>query len=115
MRWPWLRFEKFYEAHLKRKIIEELTQRKIVMIGALYSNTNYDGKDNHEKREQIIQRIEDNFSETVKKLYNKEYAKKQEEEEDVLEANPFFAASKQGLENQGVPDVKEFLEEEEYE
>lgn len=110
MGWPWLRFEKFYEAHLKRKIIDELTQRKIAMVGALYSNPNYDGKENHDKRDQIIQRIEENFNDTVKKLYNKAY--QVEEEKDELKDNPFFAASERGLKEQGVPELKEFLEEE---
>jgi hypothetical protein len=102
--WPWRRFEAFYEAHQKRQIIDELTTRKIAMINALYSNSNYDGQENNEKRDRIIQTLEDQFNESVAILYGVKQTAKDKDEID--ENNPFFQAMKRGLERQGVLDVE---------
>lgn len=102
MQWPALRFERFYEAFLRRQIIEELTSRKISMINALFSNSNYDG-DNAKIRDQVIERLEDQFNDALALLYGG----KRSEDEEIDKDNPFFAAMDRGLKRQGVPTVDE--------
>ena len=99
MGWPWLRFEKFYAAYLRRKVIEELAARKIAMSAALYANTNYDSEENRNKREQVLERMEEQFNEICRRLYN--YKEIQEEERKFKE-DPFFKAMERGFERQGL-------------
>lgn len=100
MQWPWRRVEAFYDAHLKRKMIQELTQRKIHMISALFSNSNYDSQENSQKRVEIIEKIEDDFNEAVRRLYQD--PKEAEAEREAFKENPFFSAMNRGLKKQGV-------------
>lgn len=87
------------------------------MISALYANTNYDMKENQSKRDQILQRIEEGFNQTTINLYNgslTEQQKEQQKEEEEYQKNPFFNQVEKGLKNQGVPELKEFLDEEDW-
>lgn len=103
-----MRFERFYEALTKRQIYDELTQRKLGMINALYSNSNYDGE-NAKIRDQVIEQLEEQFSNAMSSLYGGVNP-----EDDVIDKdNPFFQAMERGLKNQGVPSLDEIKETEE--
>jgi hypothetical protein len=102
MNWPAIRVEKFFDAYYKRKIIEELNQRKLGMISALWANSNYDGEKNAEIRQRIIDQLEEQFSTTCLKIYNPGYKSKDEIEEEKLKSNPFFAAGRKKLVEQGL-------------
>jgi hypothetical protein len=103
LEWPALRFERFYEAYMKRQVSEELTQRKLMMINALYSNSNYDGE-NSKIRDQVIERLEDQFTAAIRAMYA---GKTDSSEEEIDKNNPFFGAMERGLERQGVPKLEE--------
>jgi hypothetical protein len=107
MKWPDLRFEKFYESFQRRKIIEELTLRKIMVGSAVYGNPNYDGEDNKGKREQWIAALEEQFQEQVKRLFDPTRVDK---EKQIMEKDPFFQAMERGLAKQGVPTLEDTLE-----
>lgn len=108
MQWPWLRVEKFWESHQKRIIVDELKARKISMINAIYSNSNYDGQENQGVREKIVGGLEDQYSEAVLALYHGPGPTKAEVEDKKMKENPFFQAMERGMERQGVPGLEEF-------
>lgn len=91
LEWPWRRFEKFYEAFLRRTIIEGLERRKDSMIASLWANSNYD--DEKGTREKAIEEIEGNFQEAVLQLY---FSESHQQEEEINESNPFFKSAKEG-------------------
>ena len=99
MCWPDLRFEKFYEAFQRRKIIEELTLRKIMTGSAVFGNPNYDGEDNQGKREAFIQALEESFREQVYDLY---HPGRKEREDETMRNDPFFKPMYKALEERGV-------------
>jgi hypothetical protein len=85
--WPWKRLEAFLEAHQKRKVAEDLNQRKQAQIMALFSNPNWDGE-NAEKRQEFIDNMERQFEESLMTIYGGQI---QVDEEDVdLYNDPFF-------------------------
>lgn len=106
MGWPWLRVEKFYEAHLKRMVVEELQKRKIAMMTALYANTNFDGSENSSKREQALQRMEEQFQEAIRNLYRTPQQVAAKAAEEDLEGDPFFQPMYKSLREKGILDEK---------
>lgn len=72
------------------------------MISALFANTNYD--ESPQEREKAITSIENNYNEVMYSIYNGTI-----EEDEIGEENPFFAAHKKGMIEQGIPEVSEFL------
>lgn len=102
MNWPALRFEKFFESMQKRKLVDELKQRKFAMLNAMYSNSNYDGE-NSKLREQAIENLEAQFANATTIIYTG----KSPDEEQIDADNPFFKAVDRGLERQGVPTLEQ--------
>lgn len=86
--WPASRFEAFYESFSKRKITEQLEDRKNAMIAGLHGNSNFSG----EALGKAVQSIEDSFSEAVAALYRP--ADAEDEAEKALKENPFFTSMK---------------------
>ena len=41
--WPWKRFERFYEAFMRRTLVEKIEKRKEMMIAALWANSGFEG------------------------------------------------------------------------
>lgn len=74
-----------------------------MMINALYSNSNYDGKEGNEARKEAIENLEEQFTEVTVRLYNGTSRRMREEE--AMKTNPFFTAAERGLKAQGVPDL----------
>jgi hypothetical protein len=99
MGWPDLRFEKFYEAFQRRKVIEELTWRKLLIGAAVYGNSNYDGEENKGKREEWLKALEENFQQQVYDIY---HPGRKERENEAMRKDPFFQAMYRGLEKQGI-------------
>ncbi len=75
-------------AFIRRKTVEELTDRKIAMIAALYANSNYDSSEGQDARAQMIGAIEENYEETCIKIYGSTTP----EVRKIAEDDPFFAA-----------------------
>lgn len=88
--WPWKRFEKFYEAFARRKIVEELTQRKLLTISSFYSNPNYDSKEVN--RDDMIKKLEAQFAELIDNIYLPTIDLKGAKEFEDTSNDAFFAA-----------------------
>ncbi len=91
--WYWKKFEKLYEAHLKRKAVESAAKTKDAMISGLWGNPNFD--DEKQTRKNALIEIENSYQEAVLNVYNKE-----RQVEIDFKDDPFFAAMK-------IPDVPE--------
>lgn len=74
---------------MRRKAIEELDQRKIAMISALYANTNYNSSEGRQARTDFIEAIEENNRETVLRIYGADAAS---DVWKIEEDDPFFNA-----------------------
>jgi len=92
LEWPWQKFDALYAAHSKRIIKEELVQRKIGQINALWANTNLDSAEAN--RGQALKDVEEQFDSAIDALYSDEV---DEEQRDELKENPFFAPVEKGL------------------
>lgn len=64
------------------------------MIAACYSNPNWDGKDNADKRKQYLDDINRHFNQAITAIYYPDGPR----EADVDWDNPFFAAHKREIE-----------------
>lgn len=84
---------------MKRQLIESLETRKDRMIAALWSNSNWD--DDKGSRKDAIEEIEENFEEATEMILLG--IGPQEEEVEIDEDNPFFAAAKRGVEKIQAP------------
>lgn len=84
------------------------------MITALYANTNYDGKDEQQKRIDALQRMEDQFKETIYNLYRTEKQIKQKRDEENMWDDPFLKPAYKDLKERGLIVTADELEEEEY-
>lgn len=78
-----------YAAFSKRKVAEELTQRKLLLVASLWANTNMD--DPKANRQDAITKLEESFDEAIRSLYDASI--KRDEDVDLNE-DPFFAAMK---------------------
>jgi hypothetical protein len=75
-----------YAAMVKRQAAEEITRRKLMLVSALYANTNYDEKE--ARRNEVLREIEQSFDEAVDVLYGGGPV------EEETKGNPFFDAMK---------------------
>lgn len=101
MEWPWKRFERFYQAFMRRTLIENLERRKDMMIAALWSNSGFEGNEGGQARNRAIADIESNYEEAVYAILSG--ARPGEEEEKIDEENPFWQAAKKGQEKIQTP------------
>lgn len=83
-----------------RQTVEELVQRKNLIIAAVHSNPNWDGEDNAAARESHLKSIEDGFNKTIKYLYDPEQLRKEKEAQDAAMQTPFWDAARRGMERQ---------------
>lgn len=93
--WPASKFEAFYLAFTKRKIADELVNRRMGEIAALWGNPNLDNEKDPELRSNIMRKIESRYNEAIERLYN---PKPEEEEDDIDWDDPFFAPLKKDQE-----------------
>lgn len=101
--WPASKFEALYEAYAKRKIAEELSQRRALEIAALWGNSNYDNSEHPEIRQNLMQQVDEQYSSALQALYEGTI---DNGEEEIDWDDPFFAASKRGIEKRKLPDPK---------
>ena len=93
MRWPVKRVEGLYKAIVVREAVESIEQQRRDMIAACYSNPNWDGKDNADKRKQYLDDLNRHFNEAITAVYHPHGPR----EQDVDWNNPFFAAHKREI------------------
>lgn len=84
-----------------------MQKRKIAMLTALYANTNFDGSENSDKREQILARMEEEFQKAVGDLYKSKAQKARDAEAENLRNDPFFQPMYKSLEEKGILDSEE--------
>lgn len=85
--WPATRFEAFYESFSRRKVVEQLEQRKLAMISGLHGNSNVSG----ESLGKAVQSIEESFNSALARIYGST------EDDDLdreIKENPFFTSMK---------------------
>ena len=63
------------------------------MVAACYANPNWDGKDNADKREEYLRKLNEHFNQAITSVYHPEGVK----EPDIDWDNPFFAAHKREM------------------
>jgi len=83
----------FYEAFMKRKITDDLGLRKLALITAIHSNTNYDQKEAN--KQEILESIESRFDDAIASLYMTE--QDQKIIDDELNNNEFLKAGRRGF------------------
>jgi hypothetical protein len=92
-----------YEAYAKRKVADELSNRRSLETAALWANTNLDTTENEGKRQEIGQSIDLGYSTAIAKLYGEI---EEEEETQIDEDDPFFQAMERGMQKRSLPDPK---------
>lgn len=104
---------------MKRRLLEQLETRKEQMIAALWSNPNFDGaKEGENPRIEAIEALEQQYADVAQRIIDGTIDRREEEEEEIdYENNPFWKASKRGVEKIQHPrndegTVKEALESE---
>lgn len=90
MRWPVLRFERFFERHLRRKAADHLRRERDLMIAAITANTNMDSSENRELRSDRLENIRRAYKEGVEFLYAPEGERLPDADEAAMEADPLF-------------------------
>lgn len=98
--WPSSRFEAFYAAFTKRKIADELAERKRLEMAALWSNPNLDNDDQPQARSNALTQLEENYDQAITLLYTPASERKLVE---IDEDDPFWKAAKRGMEKHKLP------------
>lgn len=75
---------------VKRQAAEAIERQKQQMISAIFSNPNWDSKDND--RAGRLKELEANYNRAIELLYHPELAR--EDEQEIDWDNPFWQASK---------------------
>lgn len=82
---------------MKRKLTETLEKRKEMMVAALWANSGFEGQEGANARKASIQQLEEHYDEAVARIWSPTGRLPEEEEEEIDEKNPFFAAAKKGM------------------
>lgn len=85
--WPATKFESLYEAYSKRKIANELSERRSLEMAAVWGNPNLDSEKNPDIRSKWMDGIDQRFSKAIAALYNDDIGS---EEEEIDYDDPFF-------------------------
>lgn len=85
--------EGVYQSIVRREAVESIENQRRDMIAAAYSNPNWDGKENSEKRTEYIKDLNRHFSTAIARIYDPK-----PQEQDVDWENPFYAAHKREIE-----------------
>lgn len=99
--WGHRKFESLYEAYAKRKIADELSQKRSLEIAAMWGNTNLDSKDNPDLRNKWMEQIDKRYSDMIARLYGEQ--NEDEVEEEVDPDDPFWQAMNRGIEKRKLP------------
>jgi hypothetical protein len=101
--WPSSKFEAFYNAYIKRKVADELQQRRISEVAALWGNPNLDNPKDETLRQKVMEQVEENFHNAYITLYSEE---DQIKDEEIPEDDPFFKAMEKGIEKRQLPEME---------
>jgi hypothetical protein len=90
------RFQSFYSAFVKRKAAEELEQTRLALTAGIWANSNYD-TEKGDPRGEFIQGVQDSVEEKIATIYG---VAPEEDQFEIDESDPFWAAMYRGLEKQ---------------
>lgn len=93
--WPATKFQALYAAFAKRKIADELAERRSMEMAAVWGNMNYDSQENPEIRQKIMGVIDKQYSTAIDVLYG---AIPPEQAVEIDEDDPFWKAMTRGKE-----------------
>lgn len=98
LHWTSTKFDRLFELHQKRILLKGLDEQKNTMVGALWSNSNWDDtKEVKGHRQRMIQSIEEQHKEAVEIIEKALGVGEVPEDDKIDKDNPFFAASERGL------------------
>jgi hypothetical protein len=97
--WPASKFEALYEAYAKRKIADSLSARRDIEISALWGNTNMDNEKTPNLRQDLMNALDDQYSNAIAYLYGEIDPAQDETDWD----DPFLAPTKQKMEEMRLP------------
>lgn len=87
---------------MKRKVADDLNQRRIVEVAAMWGNANMDMvEDDPNIRSNMQRELEINYNTAIAALYGEKIEANKEDEIDYN--NPFWAAMKRGIEKYSLP------------
>jgi hypothetical protein len=90
-----------YAAYTKRKIADEITQRRALDLAAVWGNPNYDPQEKGEDgaRKDIVKIIEESYGKVLDHLYRGTDLPQQPEDDEPDYDDPFWAAMRRGMES----------------
>jgi hypothetical protein len=83
-----------------RQAVEEMQQRRNLIVAAVHANSNWDGSENMEARTEYLKGIEKSFAQAVEHLHHPERRKAQEKRLEKLMDTPFWDAARRGMQRQ---------------
>ncbi len=99
--WPATKFEALYEAYCRRKVADELSNRRALEIAAVWGNTNLDQENEKDLRQKLQEQIDESYSNSIASVYGE---LEQLDATVDYDSDPFFAAAKRGMEKRKLPD-----------
>lgn len=101
LEWPASKFEALYEAYSKRKIADSLSARRDREIAALWGNTNLDNDEKPTLRQELMDKVDEQFSAAIAMLYGEIII----DDEEVDWDDPFLAPAKKKMEEMKLPNL----------
>jgi hypothetical protein len=97
LEWPARRFTKAYEIWTRRKLVDEIDQKRNDHISALYSNSNYD--DDKGTRNKYIDSLNDYYEKLKNVAWRdpKETEIEEKELKEIEDNDPFLKAGRRAL------------------
>lgn len=95
MRWPWRRFEVFFDRHLLRKARVAIEAQRDALIAAINANPNYDGQEASQAKIKRIEDIQEVSAQAIEQLYDRSLTP--EKENDPFESDPLFKSMKSSV------------------
>lgn len=90
---------------IQREAVQEIVQRKNLMIAASYSNPNWDDPDLKDERVKYLDGLETHFNKAIEEIYKSDEEREAEKKAQEIDwDNPFWAASKRARSKMKVPD-----------
>jgi hypothetical protein len=100
--WPSSKFEALYAAYSKRKIADSLSARRDREIAALWGNTNLDNEKQPELRQDLMNAVDDQFSNAIAYLYGEI----DPAENGIDWDDPFLAPTKKKMDEMALPKLR---------
>lgn len=93
--WPYRRYVKAFSSWQRRKVIEEIENRKLAHLGALYGIIEWKQPEDQEK---AIENTDDYYEKLKNLVWNPKMSQEENEEMQALEqADPFIKAGRKSM------------------